>query len=153
MLVNVDGVKLYKSSDVEFWPILGNLFCNPDLYLPFVIAICCGKGKPKNVDFYFEEFIKESNEMIADGITVEGKHLTFKIMCFLCKKPARSLAKQVKGHAGYYACERCIARGVRVGNRMTFPTLLDLLRTYESFINFENTKHHIGVSTVSLNGA
>ena len=144
--VNVDGLRLYKSSNIEFWPTLGKIFNNPDVYEPFTIAVHCGVGKPKCAEIYFEDFVKEANKLTREGFIVDGKHFKFEIMCFLCDKPARSFCKLVKGHTGYYACERCIVHGTRIGNRMTFPTLFDPKRTHESFINLENIEHHIGIS-------
>lgn len=81
-----------------------------------------------------------------EGFTVDGIHLEYEIMCFVYDKPARSFYKCVKGHTGYYACERCIVKGVRINKRMTFPTLFEPKRSHESFISFENLAHHTGIS-------
>ena len=101
---------MYNSSNTEFWPILRKVFLIPDLYKPFVVCICCGRGKPKVIYNHFDQFIDELNQLLREGITIDDVHFEVEIMCFLCDKLARSFCKQVKGYAGYYACERCIAK-------------------------------------------
>lgn len=41
--VNIDGLPLFKSSKIEFWPILFNIHGKPHI-APMVIGIYCGKG-------------------------------------------------------------------------------------------------------------
>lgn len=41
--INIDGLPLYKSSRVEFWPILINVHELPNL-MPMFVGIYCGKG-------------------------------------------------------------------------------------------------------------
>ena len=46
LIVNVDGVPLYKSSSAQFCPIL----CRFHKLPPFIVAIYCGNKKPSNVE-------------------------------------------------------------------------------------------------------
>lgn len=62
--INVDGIPIYVSSTLEFWPILCKVFFKPDIYKPFPIAIYCGKSKPKSVDDYLRLFIFELNSLL-----------------------------------------------------------------------------------------
>ncbi|CAD6203105.1 GSCOCG00009735001-RA-CDS, partial [Cotesia congregata] len=39
LLFNIDGLPLYKSSSMQFWPILCKVFHQPDIYKPFPVAI------------------------------------------------------------------------------------------------------------------
>lgn len=48
LLVNVDGLPLYKSSSLELWPII----CSFDRCKPFIVALYCGVGKPSGVEAY-----------------------------------------------------------------------------------------------------
>lgn len=41
--INIDGLPLFKSSRVEFWPILINIYEMPEIP-PMVVGIYCGKG-------------------------------------------------------------------------------------------------------------
>lgn len=43
LLFNIDGLLLYKSSSKQFWPILGKVPFEPDIYEPFLIAVYAGK--------------------------------------------------------------------------------------------------------------
>lgn len=45
---NIDGLPLFKSSKLQFWPILGCLKCYYTKS-PFVVGIFCGISKPKSV--------------------------------------------------------------------------------------------------------
>lgn len=42
--INFDGLPLFKSSRVEFWPILFNIHEHPEIE-PMIAGIYCGKGK------------------------------------------------------------------------------------------------------------
>ena len=46
LIVNVDGVPLYKSSSAQFCPIL----CRFHKLPPFIVAIYYGNKKPSNVE-------------------------------------------------------------------------------------------------------
>lgn len=141
-----DGLPLYSSSTKEFWPVLGKVYTNNNLYQPFVIAVHCGKGKPSCVKLYLKEFNEELNKLLDAGIDIDGKHFTITVMCMICDRPARAFVKCIKGHTGYYACERCTVRGCRINNKTVFPVDEGELRSDSSFRNQENTDHHHDVS-------
>lgn len=64
----------------------------------------------------------------------------------MCDTHARAFVKYVKGHGGYFACERCYIKGERFRNRTTYPTTNNEKRTDETFTAFLNEKHHTGIS-------
>ena len=140
--INIDGIPISKSSSVSLWPILGSI---DDLSKVFVIAIYCGTKKP-NVSVYLEKFVNELDKLLKDGFTYNGFNIFLKIKAFICDTPARALIKQVKGHSGYYACERCITKGEYRNHSMSYSELDAEKRTNESFIQKEQSDHHIGVS-------
>ncbi|KZS03094.1 Uncharacterized protein APZ42_034264 [Daphnia magna] len=47
-----------------------------------------------------------------DDNTTIGRQFTVSIRCVIADWPMRSYLKRVKGHTGYWSCERCIQRGV-----------------------------------------
>ena len=101
--VNIDDIPLYKSSNEQFWPILikfGN-------FRPALVALYCGQRKPVPVKDFLIDFLEEYQQLAQDGLHVDGKQLSVTIISFICDAPARSFLKCVKGHTGYYACERC----------------------------------------------
>jgi len=51
------------------------------------------------------------NQLQNKGILVDNHLLQVHIKAFICHTPARALLKYVKGHGGYWACERCTVRG------------------------------------------
>jgi len=59
LFVNVDGLPLFKSSGLEFWPVM----CSFDKYDPFVVPLYCGFGKPKYVYTFLEQFVDEYNKL------------------------------------------------------------------------------------------
>ncbi|OXU30395.1 hypothetical protein TSAR_005689 [Trichomalopsis sarcophagae] len=156
---SVDGLPLFHSSSVEFWPILGRVHTATKLYDPFVIAIHSGRGKPKSVKKYLEKFIEELNKLLREGIEIEKfieelnkllregieigeKHFTINVMCIICDAPARVFIKCIKGHTGYYACERCCVKGCQINRRTVFPVDDLVMRTDTSFRTQDNIEHH-----------
>ena len=78
---NVDGVPLFKSGGIEFWPILGKIHFASDLYEPLIIAAFSGIGKPFLLNRYFEEFVNDVNTLLKQGIIIDNVHFKVKIMC------------------------------------------------------------------------
>lgn len=91
---NFDGLPIFKSSNKEFWPILCNIYERPDID-PFVIGIYFGVGKPKDIDQYLDDFVKEIGNLIKEGIYIEkpNKIVSIEIRCFICDSPARAYIK------------------------------------------------------------
>ena len=56
----------------------------------------------------------------------------FDISCFICDAPARAYVKQIKGHSGYYGCDKCTQSGDYAG-KVIFPKTDAPLRTDTSF--------------------
>ena len=122
--VNIDGVPLYKSSSGQFWPLL----CCVGRYNPFVVALYYGVKKPNNISNYLEDFIEEYLQLCQLGLSYQGNRYDIRLRCWICDAPARSLLKCIKGHTGYFACERCKAKGVYIEKKVTYPARL----VYES---------------------
>ncbi|XP_046590220.1 uncharacterized protein LOC124293415 [Neodiprion lecontei] len=144
--VNVDGLPLFKSSNTQLWPILCKVVHEPDIYEPVPVAIYAGSTKPKRVDEFLDEFIEEMNQLSANGIDINGRLFQVKIQSFICDTPARSFLKCVKGHTGYYACERCTVRGCRPGRSTVFPDADCPERSAEDFNRQRQREHHNSVS-------
>ena len=121
LMFNVDDLPLFKSIRKQFWPILCKIFHGPDDYQPFPVAIYCGNTKPINLKRYLEQFINEINDVQRTGIAIDNRAFTVSVKAFICDRPARSVVKCIKGHAGYWACEGCTIRGERFENRTIYP--------------------------------
>ena len=147
LLFNVDGLPLFKSSDKQFWPILGKVYkpkIIPDAI--FTVAIFYGSSKPKSVDEYLQDFVQELGHLTHVGITFHSQHVKIDIAGFSCDAPARSFLQCIKGHTGYFGCEKCTTRGKYVDGRLTFPELDAERRTGASFKGHIQEEHHKGVS-------
>ncbi|KAJ8684829.1 hypothetical protein QAD02_020622 [Eretmocerus hayati] len=144
--INVDGMTPFKSSPLNFWPILGLVHHEYASYKPFVIAAYYGKGKPFSVNLYLDEFIKELNCLCQNGITIGERKFEVRVKCFCCDRPARAFLKKIVNHGAYYACERCWVSGFYYLNRIVYPLRDCKLRTDESFRRKENPEHHDGES-------
>lgn len=92
--INVDGLPIFKSSSNEFWPILCNIFENPSIK-PLVIGIYFGKGKPKKLNEFLEDFVNDMKKLLEDGLQIQpsNKNIKIKIRCFICDSPARAYIK------------------------------------------------------------
>lgn len=53
--VNIDGLPIFKSSKLQFWPILVKF----NYFNPFIVALYCGESKPEPLDDYFRDFLEE----------------------------------------------------------------------------------------------
>ena len=143
---NVDGLPLFKSGGIEFWPILGKVHFMSDLYDPFIIAVYKGIGKPSLLNRYFKEFVKELNHLLQNGIVIDKEFFTIEIMCFVCDTPARVFVKNTCGHTGYFACGRCSQKGQNIENRTIFSSVSAPKRTDKTFRQQDQPEHHNGFS-------
>jgi len=145
LIVNVDGLPLFKSSRTEFWPILGLIRGQSN---PFPIGIWSGTGKPSSHNEYLRPFVDEATTLQDHGFSYNGTHFGVKISGFSCDAPARSFITGTKGHTGKHACPKCKTTGIyyskpgKTRGRETFPDLDSELRTHLSFVNRESPEFH-----------
>jgi hypothetical protein len=144
--INVDGVPLFKSTNGQFWPVLGKL-CTPVVSEPFVIGVYYGLSKPDNLEF-LSDFVKESLALQSNGIKCLGYSWYFSISAVICDAPARAFLKNVKGHNAYHGCERCTQVGVWNG-KMTFPSVNAPKRSNVAFNELLDSDHHLGQSPLN----
>ena len=144
LLINIDGMLLFRSSATEVWPILGIVGNVPSLRKhDFPIGVFGGKGKPKNNVSYLQGFVNEIRSLIREGFEVGGKLITVSVKGFICDAPAKAFILNVKGHTGYYSC-MCMQPGVWVHNSMTFSECDAAERTNESFLRQNDEDYHTG---------
>lgn len=113
-----------------------------DIYELFPIAIFSGDAKPMSAHEYLHEFICEINQFHANGIIINGRRLKIKIHFFICDTLARSFLKGIKGHKGFWACERCEIKGERINRRTVYPDVNCQKRTDHSFRLQNQPQHH-----------
>lgn len=79
--------------------------------LPSVIGLYYGKKKPSSLHF-LNPLVEEALRLDMEGVLFEGRALSFKISTFICDAPACAFVRNVKGHSGYYGCDKCVQKGV-----------------------------------------
>ncbi len=129
--VNIDGIPLFKSSGIQFWPILAK-FSHFD---PFIVAIFCGQKKPSPLVEFLSDFLNEYKHLQDNGISYEDQTYTVQIEALICDAPARAYLKCIKNHNAY------VARSGQVGevtskNRNPINRLrhLEYTRTEQPYI-------------------
>jgi len=80
-----------------------------------------GKKKPSSLNEYLDEFVRDLNEVVSSGVSVNGSQYTVSVECFICDAPARAYVKNIKYHSGYFGCDKCTQEREYVDGRMTFP--------------------------------
>lgn len=100
LTINIDGLPIFNSSSVQFWPILFNIAEMPQIP-PMVIGIYCGKAKTSDIDSFFTPFVDEMREIMANGLQINSHKINVKLRCFVCDSPARAF---VKGMRVVYKC-------------------------------------------------
>lgn len=145
--INIDGLPLFKSTQHQFWPILGR-FVNIEHKIPFIIGIFSGTSKPNNLDEFSREFLNEYRELNTNGLHFGEKIVYIDIHSVICDAPARAFVKCVKSYSGYHGCDKCTQEGEWKG-KITFPETNAPLRTDASFLCMADEDHHKAVSPLS----
>lgn len=133
----IDGLPLFNSSTVAFWPILASI----DNYI-FVVGIYYGLNKPSSVECYLADLITELKTLLSDGIQYQNRSINISLECISCDTPARAYVKCIKGHSGYFGCDRCNQKGLSQNNRLLFLSQDSELRTNETFREHVQPEHH-----------
>lgn len=145
LAINIDGLPLSKSSGSQLYPILGIVKdYKPLNNIVFPIGIYHGQEKPCCFNNFLEEFVSEAVGLCDKEIMVAGKLTHIEICMLLFDTVAKASVLQIKGHAGYYSCSKCIAEGEHINGRMCFPETNFTKRTNEDFRNQTDENHHIG---------
>jgi hypothetical protein len=141
--LNIDGLPIFKSSGVQFWPILGMICCQYKLS-PFAIGVFCGNTKPASLSDYLREFVEECKNLERDGLEVGDAHYSFQISAVICDAPARAFVKGVKCYGGYEGCDKCKQHGSWCGKVIYTETAANL-REDEDF-NCGQGSYHLAKS-------
>ena len=139
--LNVDGLPLFKSSNEQFWPILGRL-AQSNKPEPFPIGLFSGKSKPCDPEEFLQDFVEEMADLQTNGLNYNGQIFNISISNFVCDAPARAYIKSVKSHSGYSGCDKCTQAGEYRG-KMTFPETDAPLRTDIAFDEMVDEEHHV----------
>ena len=136
--VNIDGVPLFKSSNVQLWPIL----CSVSNQSPFLVALFSGTTKPTSVSVFLEDFLTEYAHLKENKLLYNDTQYTVSIRAFVCDAPARAFLKCIKSHSGYFSCERCEAKGQWNG-RVVFHDNNSFTSTHRTDDKFNNQQYEM----------
>ncbi|XP_058064824.1 uncharacterized protein LOC131214473 [Anopheles bellator] len=106
--INVDGMQVFNSGKKQMWPILGNVYEEPDLAV-FVVGVFYGLEKPRRVQSFLDRFTDEYFKLMESGCTINGHRLTVKHRAFIFDSPARSFCKGVVSFNATCGCIKCLA--------------------------------------------
>lgn len=132
--INVDGLPLTKSSQSQFWPIMGCVSNIEDLE-SFIIGIFHGNSKQASSSKLLDEFIREFLLLKETGIRYQNQILQIHLSKFICEAPAKAFVLCIKGHNSYFGCTKCIVEGECYNRRMCYEQLDCTKRCDEYFKN------------------
>lgn len=149
IILNVDGIPIYKSSSTQFWPISCIIYMQGQKNNVFDVGIYVGDSKPQNVSEFINDCVSEINKLNSDGFYFNNEKFIVKLKAVSCDAPARAYLKNIKSHNSQDGCEFCTIQAKRVNNRILYLSRdneLAQIRTHETFKNQSNKSHHVGVS-------
>lgn len=149
LIINIDGIPLFRSSKTSAWPILCCVSNFSDKVFP--VTVTCGPSKPHNLDF-LNETVTELQDLVANGLPINNRVLKVSLKCIVCDAPAKAFVKCTKLCSGYYGCDKCTQKGQwsKDGRKVIFPDIHSELRSDESFRNATQKEHHHGISPFAL---
>lgn len=141
---NIDGLPLFKSNKLQFWPILC-LIKNVQFSRPFIVGIFFGTSKPAPLKDFLDNFVVELGDLLENGFSFGNTNFQISVHSFVCDAPARAYLKCVKGHTGYSACDKCEEVGEFHG-RVVLLSTKSVRRTDESFKLKSDEDYHLSDS-------
>lgn len=141
---NVDGLPLYKSSNISVWPLLATIDnLHPSVVFPVVITV--GVSKPSDLEF-LSEAVAEINDLNNRGIVFNGRTIKVNFVAHICDTPARHMVKGIVSFNAFYGCDYCTTKGVYDGKRMIWPSTDFTERSNEKFRDRSQPQHHRSIS-------
>lgn len=101
ILINIDGLPIYRNSDFQFWPVLMKIHHEQYISKPGAVALFCGDSKPNSMEEFLEDFVEEVNKLILNGLTILGKTYTFVSKDFHVTVQLEQLSKLAKGMVAF----------------------------------------------------
>ncbi len=147
LMLNVDGLQLYKSATECFWPVLFKVnTANCFVDVPFIVGLYHGKQKPHCANEFLQKTVHELSVLLRNGYcdNCQNVHMC-RLRSITCDSPARYFIKNIKSFNGYYGCDGCHQIGAYFG-RMTFPEVDSTERTDDTFRSRLQEEHHRGTS-------
>ncbi|XP_047141047.1 uncharacterized protein LOC124816073 [Hydra vulgaris] len=104
LIVNLDGLPLFKSSNTQLWPLLCQFGSKP----PFPVAFFCDKQKSNSYMEFLGQFLEKFKMLSENSLVYKDDFFNVRIKFWTCGAPARAFIKCKKPHNAYHGCEQCI---------------------------------------------
>ncbi|PAA83788.1 hypothetical protein BOX15_Mlig012075g14 [Macrostomum lignano] len=137
ILVNFDGVPVYKSSKMCLWPILLAIK-GVDLSVPLPIGVFCGINRPP-LSTYLESFAQELRSLMETYVSIANKAIKIERCIIIADAPARAFIQGIYSHSARLACGYCKIEGSRIENRMCFPYNQYEPRTNDAYMSMRES--------------
>ncbi|KAL1276156.1 hypothetical protein QQF64_035779 [Cirrhinus molitorella] len=138
LIINIDGLPIFKSSKTHFWPILAKF----DDAEPFLVALYYGNSKPDPVHDYLCDLVAELQNLMHNGVSHKTKVHKVTLRAFIYDAPARAFLKCIKSHNALHGCERCLSVGTSVAGRVVHLNKVPCEKiTGEKFRQFQYPNH------------
>ncbi|XP_052888929.1 uncharacterized protein LOC128297340 [Anopheles moucheti] len=139
--IAIDGLPIFKSSKLQFWPILINIHEMPEVPV-MKVAIYCGPTKPASIEHFLRPFVDELNFLMKNGVMVQNKKFNIQLRAIIADSPARAHIKGVANYNARHGCLKCTTVGQSMRRRVAFPDQIAPNRTDEGFRMCIYGPHH-----------
>lgn len=152
LIVNTDGVKVYRSTSNSLWLIQlyqGYIPPSKRYLMSNVLILAAHIGKTISMPDFFYPFLQELRQIVDDGgitATYNGKNYYFMplLLGACCDLPATEHLRQTTGYAGHFGCGYCVHPGVSIKRDENSKPYVRYVkgtyenRTHETFIEAYN---------------
>lgn len=122
LIVNTDGVKVYRSCSKSLWLIQlyqGYIPPNKRFLLKNILIVAAHMGKTISMSDFFYPLLKEMRKIADDGgITIYSNEQSYDFMPLIlgacCDLPATEHLRGTAGFAGHFACGHCFHPGIPI---------------------------------------
>lgn len=139
--VNIDGLPLFKSSNLSLWPILAKVVNISNIKV-FLVGAFLGSKKPTSVENYLHDFVIEVKDLLENGLEVNDKTVKFSLRACIFDAPAKSFVCGIVGHTSFHGCTKCVQVGKKINNVTVFDTKSGSLLTDQDFLERKNLYFH-----------
>ncbi|EDO64205.2 AGAP002950-PA [Anopheles gambiae str. PEST] len=116
--VSIDGLPIFKSNNLQFWPILINIHNMPEIPV-MIVSIYSGTKKP-SIEYFLKQFIEEINLLTSNGVQINDVRVDVVVRAIIADSPARAFIKGVANFNSFDGCLKCTTKGVKMQGRTTF---------------------------------